>query len=143
MQLSAFILAILWKKMYFSSLVDTKITQNWAIQKFLGSSEMYIAISKNIKNRISYGKFNFDSSFLWFNSHTDRKDTWWFRYILRFAFQGLPLNHSSKFVTLLNLFIFPLEHCSSSQLWFYWTQDSSQREMNKHLVATCFMYLPT
>lgn len=145
MQLSAFISAILWKRNVLSSKVDAKITQNLAIQKFLVSSEIYIAFPKISEVLFLMGSLILTQVFFDSYSHTDRKDTWWFRYILRFAFQRLPLpvNHSSKFVTLLNLFIFPPKHCSFSQLWFYWTQDNSQGEMNKRLVATCFMHLPT
>lgn len=53
------------ENMLFPSQVDTNITQNLAIQKFLGSAEIYVAISKNLRSNISSnGEFNFGSGFL-------------------------------------------------------------------------------
>lgn len=91
-----------------------------------GVSEIYIAISKSPRNLILMGSLILTQVFFNLYSHTDRKDTWWFRHILRFAFQRQPLTHLSKLVTVLNLYIF-----SSKAL---------QGEMNKPLVATCSMH---
>ena len=53
------------ENMLFPSQVDTNITQNLVIQKFLGSAEIYVAISKNLRSNISSnGEFNFGSGFL-------------------------------------------------------------------------------